>query len=138
MQLNRDVCSFCHPTIVSIVLLYFFFFCCLVFFFFFFFNDTATTEIYTLSLHDALPISPDLIKKLVNLGDNYIRQSRLDLSTAYFGKALELAYQLYGEEANVPDIADCMMYTGDIHALKNRSEERRVGKECRSRWSPYH
>src|SRR5215204_4460891 len=27
------------------------------FFFFFFFNDTATTEIYTLSLHDALPIS---------------------------------------------------------------------------------
>src|SRR5882762_8031189 len=33
-------------------LLLFFF----VFFFFFFFNDTATTEIYTLSLHDALPI----------------------------------------------------------------------------------
>src|SRR2546429_2048263 len=28
----------------------------LPFFFFFFFNDTATTEIYTLSLHDALPI----------------------------------------------------------------------------------
>src|SRR3989441_4650616 len=28
----------------------------LVLFFFFFFNDTATTEIYTLSLHDALPI----------------------------------------------------------------------------------
>src|SRR5215211_8678578 len=26
--------------------------------FFFFFNDTATTEIYTLSLHDALPIAP--------------------------------------------------------------------------------
>src|SRR5260363_419293 len=29
----------------------------LIFSFFFFFNDTATTEIYTLSLHDALPIS---------------------------------------------------------------------------------
>ena len=28
----------------------------LVFIFIFFFNDTATTEIYTLSLHDALPI----------------------------------------------------------------------------------
>src|SRR6266702_6560850 len=26
---------------------------------YFFFNDTATTEIYTLSLHDALPISPE-------------------------------------------------------------------------------
>src|SRR2546430_6054485 len=31
---------------------------CTVLFSFFFFNDTATTEIYTLSLHDALPISP--------------------------------------------------------------------------------
>src|ERR1035438_10920045 len=30
--------------------------CFRFFFFFFFFNDTATTEIYTLSLHDALPI----------------------------------------------------------------------------------
>src|SRR2546426_8715349 len=29
-------------------------------YFFFFFNDTATTEIYTLSLHDALPISKHL------------------------------------------------------------------------------
>src|SRR2546428_7645255 len=28
--------------------------------FFFFFNDPATTEIYTLSLHDALPICPSL------------------------------------------------------------------------------
>src|SRR2546425_8579101 len=35
--------------------------CCLSFIFsFFFFNDTATTEIYTLSLHDALPISAAL------------------------------------------------------------------------------
>src|SRR5690349_23147394 len=33
-----------------------FFYRTIVFFFFFFFNDTATTEIYTLSLHDALPI----------------------------------------------------------------------------------
>src|SRR2546427_9413726 len=30
---------------------------CVLLFVFFFFNDTATTEIYTLSLHDALPIS---------------------------------------------------------------------------------
>src|SRR5215469_18788438 len=34
---------------------FFFFFVYFFFFFFFFFNDTATTEIYTLSLHDALP-----------------------------------------------------------------------------------
>src|SRR3712207_7473579 len=40
---------------------------------FFFFNDTATTEIYTLSLHDALPISGDLGDPLLgvahHLGD---------------------------------------------------------------------
>src|SRR5260221_6711568 len=32
---------------------------------FFFFNDTATTEIYTLSLHDALPISVESLAKQV-------------------------------------------------------------------------
>src|SRR3712207_7552410 len=33
----------------------------------FFFNDTATTEIYTLSLHDALPISTDIRRLLDGL-----------------------------------------------------------------------
>src|SRR2546425_9440433 len=42
--------------------MFFFLFCrCPFLLFFFFFNDTATTEIYTLSLHDALPISVDLL-----------------------------------------------------------------------------
>src|SRR5215216_6270667 len=36
-------------------------------FFFFFFNDTATTEIYTLSLHDALPISLGDLDPVVRL-----------------------------------------------------------------------
>src|SRR5256884_8668505 len=43
---------------------------CLLFFFFFF-NDTATTEIYTLSLHDALPIYPKINRvEEYNLGKN--------------------------------------------------------------------
>src|SRR5256885_9904923 len=41
--------------------------------FFFFFNDTATTEIYTLSLHDALPISPG----------NRRHRCRLDVTLAH-------------------------------------------------------
>src|SRR2546430_4312891 len=55
----------------------------LVFLFFFFFNDTATTEIYTLSLHDALPISlaSQVDGKLVVGGDfaffNGVTRSRL-------------------------------------------------------------
>src|SRR6267142_6651909 len=44
-----------HRAPYSILLLSFILFI-LTYFFFFFFNDTATTEIYTLSLHDALPI----------------------------------------------------------------------------------
>src|SRR3989449_1377605 len=30
------------------------------------------------------------------------------------------------------------LYQADLTRGTNRSEERRVGKECRSRWSPYH
>src|SRR3712207_9131959 len=42
--------------------------CVCFFLFFFFFNDTATTEIYTLSLHDALPISRKLIREFWGSG----------------------------------------------------------------------
>src|SRR6266571_8966152 len=41
----------------SFIFFFFFVLFFICFCFFFFFNDTATTEIYTLSLHDALPIS---------------------------------------------------------------------------------
>src|SRR2546427_1264063 len=49
--------------------------------FFFFFNDTATTEIYTLSLHDALPIYPALrhpvvVRKLPQ--DRWLRRPAQD------------------------------------------------------------
>src|SRR5256884_7106188 len=44
-----------------------------LFFDFFFFNDTATTEIYTLSLHDALPISfHDEMVRAVALGADFL------------------------------------------------------------------
>src|SRR5258707_8697100 len=56
--------------------------------FFFFFNDTATTEIYTLSLHDALPISPNLCNDMhdscaplndpVRQGDTWLSQNLPD------------------------------------------------------------
>ena len=41
--------------------------------------------------------------------------------------------------ADVPDMS--MIRVGDTYYMSSttmRSEERRVGKECRSRWSPYH
>src|SRR5688572_31006475 len=41
--------------------------------FFFFFNDTATTEIYTLSLHDALPISYNQLGYAYRFLENYAK-----------------------------------------------------------------
>src|SRR3712207_8851394 len=54
-----------------------------LYFTFFFFNDTATTEIYTLSLHDALPISG---------GDTVVAGGQADLRHAVDGlRAVALA-----------------------------------------------
>src|SRR5690349_23990401 len=52
--------------------------------FFFFFNDTATTEIYTLSLHDALPISNGAL--LVD-GPDYDQNASYALAQDPTGKA---------------------------------------------------
>src|SRR5258708_35773187 len=51
---------------------------------FFFFNDTATTEIYTLSLHDALPISQHRIGLAVD-----VLLSQQDIVIKSLGKALD-------------------------------------------------
>src|SRR2546426_7477998 len=60
-----------------------------LFFFFFFFNDTATTEIYTLSLHDALPISEGFFK-----GTAYGDTVRRELLGAYAATAIRGSEQL--------------------------------------------
>src|SRR5437899_9529244 len=54
-----------------------------VFFFFFFFNDTATTEIYTLSLHDALPISASPALRLMFVFNYRIQSAALLMSAAF-------------------------------------------------------
>src|SRR6266498_5443853 len=111
---------------------------------FFFFNDTATTEIYTLSLHDALPITAtgqpfshftwayavpagtagesgaaggDGPRRLPfgPVGDLAVEQGATALLTGAMGS--EPAYW--------------KRYRGGTSG--RRSEERRVGKECRSR-----
>src|SRR2546429_9830848 len=68
-------------------------------FFFFFFNDTATTEIYTLSLHDALPISwgghsgllfysISATRNAVNFGTTCGPDTRSNLSGIWIGAGL--------------------------------------------------
>src|SRR2546430_8244193 len=63
--------------------------------FFFFFNDTATTEIYTLSLHDALPIYSDSgsissspVLNLLATGDYTLTVERTGDSTGAYQFAL--------------------------------------------------
>ena len=41
-------------------------------------------------------------------------------------------------ENNTEDVKKFLFNCIDLTTLNSRSEERRVGKECRSRWSPYH
>src|SRR5260370_41564500 len=79
-----------------------------LFYRFFFFNDTATTEIYTLSLHDALPIfSVDTKKKekvgeFANAGRQWRREDRVvntyDFPSLSVGPAI--AYGIYDERHN--------------------------------------
>src|SRR5256885_15295245 len=55
---------------------------------FFFFNDTATTEIYTLSLHDALPICP-LSSFQTRAG--VARRPQVDISEAWLANTCRVA-----------------------------------------------
>src|SRR3712207_104033 len=58
----------------------------------FFFNDTATTEIYTLSLHDALPIwAEPAMKKLINAPDAVLREALEGMEAAH-GDRLRISY----------------------------------------------
>ena len=81
------------------------------------------------------PISGTQGKELVlNLLDEKIDKERYTWDVVYTkraGHAIEIAAQAAAEKA---DVVVAIGGDGTI----NRSEERRVGKECRSRWSPYH
>src|SRR3989449_9290628 len=110
------------------------------YFLFFFFNDTATTEIYTLSLHDALPIfTQNAAAKVTGLPKAKV-QVHNHLLGGGFGRRLEVDFITRAVQV-------AKQVTGPVQVLWSReediqhdmrSEERRVGKECRSRWSPYH
>src|SRR5256885_12248127 len=77
----------------------------------------------------ALPISKDpqvAYKIMWNWGYNWLTTDDVDLRNF---------------DADTGAIADHGPLTVERHFLLDhfrRSEERRVGKECRSRWSPYH
>src|SRR3712207_7464721 len=70
---------------------------------FFFFNDTATTEIYTLSLHDALPIFPP-------------RETAGNIDIKQISPGTTVLLPVYAEGG--------LVSTGDIHYAQDRKSTR--------------
>ena len=68
--------------------------------------------------------------------------SLTDLPLSFWGYALEtVAFTLNRAPSESVETTPYELWFGKkpkLSFLKVRSEERRVGKECRSRWSPYH
>ena len=67
--------------------------------------------------HIAIPTILKIGKGTLNDLGKYISASGMKNAVIYFGNGL---IDMFGQQ------------------VMDRSEERRVGKECRSRWSPYH
>src|SRR5256885_17112322 len=108
---------------------------------FFFFNDTATTEIYTLSLHDALPISIHPMAAASRLRTT--RAVCCSVGTGVTcpppGKAASVLMDAEAMHGTVPSTCPACMHCTDgspaftvatlvMVAGAGRSEERRVGK----------
>src|SRR2546426_11709409 len=89
-------------------------------FLFFFFNDTATTEIYTLSLHDALPIS-------LGRRGGRLRPRRLLRRAASGGRILSPA-QRAGARARARDSALLALAVGRRGAVQAAHGAGRGGK----------
>ena len=66
-----------------------------------------------------LPLACEKGRNHVEIADGLAKENKLEEALAEYTKAIETNVNL-------------------SEAYYGRSEERRVGKECRSRWSPYH
>ena len=82
---------------------------------FFFFDDTATTEIYTLSLHDALPICADLVVVPC-------QPTGVDLRSA--ADAIRLIRRVQTARKGLPDVKVVLNRAVKGTLLKNEARER--------------
>src|SRR3712207_9038301 len=82
-------------------------------------------------IRNTLTAETDLI---VNLTTSYYpgmtQEQRFDV--------VELEPEFASFNSGSLNFGDFMVYENSPEFMDRRSEERRVGKECRSRWSPYH
>src|SRR5258707_2996030 len=98
--------------------------------FFFFFNDTATTEIYTLSLHDALPILTNLLSPIhphetperhrtrkVDRKSTRLNSSHANISYAVFCLKKKMQF-LTNYPASIPARDACLCPTSCKYSLR--------------------
>src|SRR6201989_3674037 len=89
-----------------------------------FFNDTATTEIYTLSLHDALPISPrSFAKNIAAPGGRFRAASTLAdrKSTRLNSSHVEISYAVFCLKKNKDKQVVSLHARVERHAVKPAS-----------------
>src|SRR2546430_13344399 len=84
---------------------------------FFFFNDTATTEIYTLSLHDALPICVAMVDAAKQAG-RIVQIGSQRVSSQICAKARELISQ--------GTVGDLMLVEGDRKSTRLNSSHSQI------------
>ena len=101
-------------------------------------------------LDETVKAAIENVRKGAKLGVKDGRETYVGLDIGPTGKLLkpmgdldfEDAYQAFAEVARLGEEAGADLIhietMSDTYEVKARSEERRVGKECRSRWSPYH
>src|SRR3712207_7078068 len=79
-------------------------------YFFFFFNDTATTEIYTLSLHDALPISglEEAVRRLQRRYDGCCRAAQPYIERHFSPRVDRKSTRLNSSHANISYAVFCL------------------------------
>ena len=75
-----------------------------------------------------------VIRMIFTLSENLKEIEEFELDQYTSGNVFLTDTEHYEEYMHLAD----MEYEGEIRLSEVRSEERRVGKECRSRWSPYH
>src|SRR2546425_10378383 len=102
----------------------------IIFFFFFQAEDGIRDKLVTGVQTCALPIIQDGIRRMYRDGE----------SIFYYLTVMNEPYAMPAMPGDVKDgiLNGMYRFRASENKKSKRSEERRVGKECRSRWSPYH
>src|SRR2546430_17452784 len=105
---------------------------CHMYYFFFFFNDTATTEIYTLSLHDALPISRTGRRRQIAtsfrpIGNPETRRSTRQERSQYIPDLRDRkSTRLNSSHSQISYAVFCLKKKKDLHGSTRESNTRRT------------